>query len=38
MTEVLICGAKRLAWVRAGAPRDARGRPVVEEKKRRGAA
>lgn len=36
--EVQAFEDKWLAWVRAGAPRDTRGRPVVEEKKRRGAA
>ena len=36
--EVQAFEDKWLAWVRAGAPRDARGRPVVEEKRRRGAA
>lgn len=36
--EVQAFEDKWLAWVRAGAPRDVRGRPVVEEKRRRGAA
>lgn len=36
--EVQAFEDKWLAWVRAGAPRDTRGKPVVEEKRRRGAA
>lgn len=33
MTEVLICEAKWLAWVRAGAPRDRDGKPILSQTK-----
>lgn len=36
--EVQAFENKWLEWLRAGAPRNERGRPVVEEKKRRGVA
>lgn len=36
--EVQAFEDKWLAWVRAGAPRDAKGRPVVEERKERRSA